>query len=66
MHMRRGEEGVRCMEEYTLWTVICQAPLSIDIPGKNTGVGFCVLLQGIFLFQESNLGLLHCRQLLYH
>ena len=24
-------------------------------PGKNTGVGFCALLQGIFLTQESNL-----------
>ena len=23
-------------------------------------------LQGIFLTQESNLGLLHCRQILYH
>ena len=24
------------------------------------------LLQGIFLTQESNLGLLHCTQILYH
>ena len=24
------------------------------------------LLQGIFLIQELNLGLLHCRQILYH
>ena len=34
--------------------------------GKNTGVGGHSLLQGIFLTQESNLGLLHCRQMLYH
>ena len=35
-------------------------------PGKNTGVGSHSLLQGIFLTQRSNLGLLHCRQILYH
>ena len=36
-------------------------------PGKpkNTGVGSLSLLQGIFLTQESNCGLLHCRQILY-
>ena len=32
--------------------------------GKNTGVGCHPLLQGIFLTQESNWGLLHCRQIL--
>ena len=32
---------------------------------KNTGVGSLSLLQGIFLTQESNQGLLHCRQFLY-
>ena len=31
-------------------------------PGKNTGVGCHGLLQGIFLTQGLNLGLLHCRQ----
>ena len=35
-------------------------------PSKNTGVGCDFLLQGIFLTQGSNSGLLHCRQLLYH
>ena len=34
-------------------------------PGKNTGVGSHSLLQRIFLTQGSNLGLLHCRQILY-
>ena len=34
-------------------------------PGQNTGVGSLSLLQGIFLTQESNRGLLHCRQILY-
>ena len=34
-------------------------------PGKlkNTGVGSLSLLQQIFLTQESNWGLLHCRQI---
>ena len=36
-----------------------------DLPGKNTGVGCHFLLQGIFPMQESNPGLLHCRQILY-
>ena len=31
----------------------------------NTGVGRLSLLQGIFLTQELNQGLLHCRQILY-
>ena len=35
-------------------------------PGKNTGVGCRSLLQGIFLTQGLNLGLQHCRQILYH
>ena len=37
-----------------------------DFPGKNTGMGCHFLLQGIFLTQELNLHLLHCRQILYH
>ena len=36
-----------------------------DSPGQNTGVGSHALLQGIFLTQGSNPGLLHCRQILY-
>ena len=41
--------------------------LPSELPGKpkNTGVGSPSLLQGIFLTQELNLGLLHCRQILY-
>ena len=34
--------------------------------GKNTGVDCHSLLQGIFLTQGLNLGLLHCRQFLCH
>ena len=36
-------------------------PMDFRLPGKNTGVGCHSLLQGIFLTQGSNLGLLHCR-----
>ena len=35
-------------------------------PGKNTEAGSHFLLQGIFLIQGLNPGLLHCRQILYH
>ena len=34
-------------------------------PGQNTGVGSLSLLQGIFLIQESNQALPHCRQVPY-
>ena len=37
-----------------------------DFLGKNTGVGSHFLLQEIFLTQGWNLGLLPCRQILYH
>ena len=36
-----------------------------DSSGKPTGVGNYSLLQWIFMTQVSNLGLLHCRQILY-
>ena len=39
-----------------------------DSQGKNTGVGCHIVLQGIFLTQELNPGLLcflHCKQILY-
>ena len=35
-----------------------------DSPGKNPRAGCHALLQGIFRTQGSNLGLLHCRQIL--
>ena len=37
-----------------------------NFPGKSIGVGCHFLLQGIFPTRGSNLGLLHCRQTLYH
>ena len=49
------------------WTD-CGAPGSSvhrSSPGKNTGVDSRSLLQGLFLTQGSDPGLLHCRQVLY-
>ena len=37
-----------------------------DSPMENTGVGCCSLPQRIFVIQGLNLGLLHCRRILYH
>ena len=39
----------------TLWTIACQAPLSMGSPGKNTRAGWHFLLQGIFPTQGLNL-----------
>ena len=54
-----------CPTLVTPWTVACQAPVSMEFPGKNTGADCHFLLQGIFPTQESNPGLLHCRQIPY-
>ena len=43
----------------TLWTIARQAPLSMDFPGKKTGVACHALLQGIFPTWGSNMQLLH-------
>ena len=40
-------------------------PAELQGKPKNIGVGSLSLLQWIFLTQESNQGLLHCRQILY-
>ena len=46
--------------------IACWAPLSMEFSMQNTGVGSHFLLQGIFTSQGLNLGLLICRQILYH
>ena len=51
-----------CLTLATWWT---QAPLSMGFSRQDTGVGCHFLLQGIFPIQGSNLGLPHCRQILY-
>ena len=58
----------------TPWTVARQSPLSVEFSRQECWSGSeemqewreaWVLLQGIFLTQGSNLGLLRCRQILY-
>ena len=49
----------------TPWTIAHQASRPWNSPGKNTGVDCHFILQGIFLTQGLNPGLLNCRQILY-
>ena len=49
-----------------LWTVAHQAPLSMKLSGKNTGVNCHFLLQGFFLSKPYLLHLLPCRQIVYY
>ena len=48
----------------TSWIVACQAPLSMEFSRQEYWMGSHSLLQGIFLTQRLNVGLLHCRQIL--
>ena len=43
-----------CMTFLQPWTLACRLLCPWDFPGKNTGVGCCALLQGIFPTQGSN------------
>ena len=47
------------------WAVVYQASLSMEFSRQEYWRGLHFLLQGIFLTQGSNPGLLHCRQTLY-
>ena len=62
---RKCESLSRVRLSVTPWTVACQAPLSMDSPGKNTGV-VATPSPGIFPIQRLNSDLLHCRWFLYH
>ena len=52
-----------CPTLVILCAVARQASLSVESPGKNTGVGSHSLLQGISPTQGSNSSLLHCREI---
>ena len=54
-----------CLTFVTPWTVVHQAPLSMEFFRQEYGVSTCFLLQEIFPTQGSHLGLLHCRWILY-
>ena len=53
-----------CPTLVTPWAAAHQAPRPWDFPGKSTRLGCHSLLQGVFPTQESNPGVLHCRQIL--
>ena len=76
-----GEEllwRIRCVHVCVWVTESCLTlwdPLDCSLPASSvhgisslriTGVSCHFLLQGIFLTKELNLGLLHCRRILYH
>ena len=57
---------LNCVQLFvTPWTVALQAPLSMRFSRQEYWSGLHSLLQGIFLTQGSNPGLLHCRRILY-
>ena len=56
-------QGVALLEGNVAASITLLCPW--NPPGQNTGVGSHSLLQGSFLTPGSNLGLLHCRWLLY-
>ena len=49
----------------TPWTVALQAPLSLGFSQQEYWSWLPFPSPGIFLTQETNLGLLHCRHILY-
>ena len=55
-----------CLLFVTPWTVAHQAPLSMDFSRKEYWSRLPFLTPGDLPTQGSNLGLLHCKQILYH
>ena len=64
-YMRASVSHLVIYNSATPWTVALQVPLSMDSPGKDTGVGIHSILQLISLTHGSNPCLLHCRQIIY-
>ena len=50
----------------TPWTAACQVPLSMGFSRQEYWSGSHAFLQGIYLTWGSDLGLPHCRWILYH
>ena len=48
------------------WTTARQAPLSMEFSRQDTKVSYHCLLQVVSTIQGLNLGLWHCRWILYH
>ena len=55
-----------CVTLCAPWTIACQAALSMESLRQEYWSGLPLPSQGIFPTQGLNLGLLHCRRILYH
>ena len=62
LSITNSQSSLRLTLSPALWDLL-ECPW--NSPGQNTGEGSLSLLQGIFLTQELNPGLLQCRQILY-
>ena len=58
------KKNSKSVKEKKNWLFATPWPIASQAPGNNTGVGSHSLLQGIIPIQGSDLGLLHCKQLL--
>ena len=70
LHWDKCGLGLRIQSRsYRLDMKVAQSCLTLNSPwnspGQNTEVGSCSFLRGIFPTQGLNLGLLHCRRILY-
>ena len=65
-HERKRDSGKSCPTLATLWTVACQAPLSMGFSRQEYWSGLPFSFQGIFPTQELNPGLQHCKQIHVH
>ena len=63
IYILKSESEADSVMSNSLWFHGLYSPW--NSPGQNTGVGSLSLLQGIFPTQELNLGLRHCRQIIY-
>ena len=60
-------KSLSCVQLFAMpWTVAYNAPLSMGLSRQEYWSGLPFLLHRIFPTQGSNLGLLHCRQMLCH
>ena len=60
-------KSLNCVRLFaTPWTVAYQAPWSMGFSRQEYWSGLLFPSPGDFLTQGSNLGLLHCRQMLYN
>ena len=67
MHAYMHAQSLSCVQLFAApWTAACQAPLSMGLSQQESWSGLPFPSSWIFVTQGLNLGLLHCRQTLYH